>query len=158
MPDWLKLLNPLYHLARWRHRQRIQARLIFEYHDGQRERYGDPFALWRFLVSHPTANLEALAMAADQAEEPATTELVGVLCEAFNVSRLDSTTGEGLTDWEILDLLHQLDAFVAAAKKKRNPGPTSSESMDSASSEPAAPQNSTTSCSSDSGPAPSASS
>lgn len=101
---------------------RLRRRGLFLYFDGTRRRWGDPFAIYRALTNSEV-DLEALAPEVDEQKEPATSQVLKVLCEAFDVQRWDDKTHTGLTDNEILALIEQLDAFAEGAKKKRSPGP-----------------------------------
>jgi len=135
---------------RWRaRREGMRARMIFEYHDGVQWRYGDPFALWRSLLNHPTFNMADHLPAVDRGEEPETTLALDAITEVFGICRLDSHTGKGLTDGQTLDLLLSLSRYLEELKKKRRLGPTSSSPMDGGCSTATEPQDATTPCSAD---------
>jgi len=121
---------------RRRQRKAVQARALFSYWDGTRWRYTDPFLAWRRLDNHKTLSLDAMAPLADAGKEPETTIMVEALCEVFDVRRWDEATTTGLTDWQVLNLLVELEGYFEGLKKSINPGPTSPEPTDSASSTP----------------------
>lgn len=121
----LKALGTIF--SRWRLRRATKQRLLFQYHDGKQTRYGDPFGLWRALHAHPTLNLERDADALDRGEEPAATQAITALCQIFGVQRWNEQTGRGLTDWEVCDLIVQLQQYLDALKKNTSAGPTSPE-------------------------------
>jgi len=128
----------------WIRRRRLARRELLRYWDGTRTRYGDPFLLWRALTHHDTIQLGTHWDAAENGEEPATTELVTATAEIFGVSRFvqEATgTASGLTDWELMGLLEQLVDYIDALKKKHNPQPTSSPPTDSESSTSPGPPN-----------------
>ena len=132
-------------LRRWRARRKIeQARLIFEYFDGQQWRYGDPFALWRALVNHETFNLTNHLPAVDRGEEPESTIAVEAITEVFGLVRWDSRGGRGLTDGQVIDILTELAVYLEELKKKRSPGLTSSFPLAGESSNATEPQAETT--------------
>lgn len=140
----------------WRARRRLAQRGLFRYHDGQRIRWGDPFALWRGLVNHPEMNLETMAPLVDEGQEPETSIVLNATAEVFGVQRWDSQAGAGLTDWEILGLLTALQEYLAALKKNTSPGRTSAEPTGPPPcSDFPGPPSQATSASSDSGSTPS---
>jgi hypothetical protein len=114
-------------------RRRLQDRGLFRYHDGTRTRYADPFVVWRALNNHPEMNLEKQADFVDIGQEPETTTVVKAFCDVFDVKRWDDTKRTGLMDWEILDLINQLEGFLAPLKKNISLGQTSSPPTESAS-------------------------
>jgi hypothetical protein len=138
-----------------RERRRLQDRGLFRYHDGTRVRYADPFVLWRALNNHPKMNLKTQADFVDVGQEPETTIVVTAFCDVFDVQRWDDGKRTGLMDWEVLDLINQLEGFLAPLKKNISPGQTSSpltESESSMGSE--GPPNEATNSSSGSGSTP----
>lgn len=125
-------------LARWkRWRQRRPG--FFQYFDGQRDRFGDPFAIWRAIASHPTVNFADAASAIDEGREPETTQAIVALCEIFGVTRWDEATGTGLTDWEVANLFGDFSDYLDALKKNTNSGPISSAPSEPESSTPQEP-------------------
>ena len=139
--------------ARWLEaRRRRKSRLIFKYWTGDRWKYGDPMLLWRKIVNHPGFNLEHGPLV-DRGEEPETTAWAIGLADVFGVERWNPDTQTGLTDWEILDLLPQLTAYMETVKKKYSPGPISPAPTDLASSTSTARPSETTKPCADSTPA-----
>lgn len=118
-------------IERWRQRRQQRERYLLRFWDGQRWRYGDPFAIWRALANHPEANLETMLELADAGQEPETTIVVGAICEAFGVRRWDGR--RGLTDWQVLELPALLVELFETVKKNISPGSNSAESTDSGS-------------------------
>jgi len=145
-------------LKSWKHRRSLNKRLLFHYHDGERERLGDPFLLWRRLMNHDKLDLERMGPAVDDGEEPETTIFVESVAEVFGVKQWDETTQSGMTDWEIVDLVSQMHVFFDGLKKNISPGLTPPEPTASESSTLTEPPTEATKPSSDSGPAPSESS
>lgn len=115
-------------------RRRQRKRELLRYFDGRRWRYGDPFALYRAIAAHPTLNLEAQAPLIDLGQEPETSIAVEAIAEVFGLQRWNAESGAGLTDWEILDCLEQLNRFLLGVKKNTNGQPISSPPTESASS------------------------
>jgi hypothetical protein len=112
-------------IAWLKNRRRNRHRLLFRFWDGEQERSADPYRLWRDLNNHPKINLEEIAPAIDEGREPETTTLIEAMAEVFGLKRFDSTTKAGLTDWEVLNLLVELDEYLLALKKNINIGPIS---------------------------------
>lgn len=133
-----------------RTRRLVQSRAILAYWDGQRVRYGDPFAIWRNLTQGEP-NLQLLAPYVDQGQEPETSQYLAKVCAAFGVQRWDDATQTGLPDWQIVGLVGQLANYQELVKKNASPGPTSPESMDSESSTGQEPPAETSKSSGDSG-------
>lgn len=100
-----------------------RKRGLFPYWDGERKRWADPFTIYRGL-SASDVDLESMAPAIDEQKEPETTQAIDCICQAFDVSRWSDKTCTGLTDWEILGLVEQLDNYVNGVKKKSSPGLT----------------------------------
>ena len=108
---------------RWRKKKWAKNRLVFQYWDGTRIRCADPFRLYRDLQSVEGVDIAALAPMVDEGSEPETTQVVNAIAKVFDVPRLNDQGG--LTDWEILNLLADLNNYLLSVKKKYNPGPTS---------------------------------
>ncbi len=108
-------------LRRWIERRRLRQRAIFAYHDGTRTRYADPAQIWRSLLNHPDMDLAEMGPPAEQGKEPAASTVLAALAEIFAVERWDESSKRGLTDWEILDLPHQFDEYLATLKKNISP-------------------------------------
>jgi hypothetical protein len=142
----------------WRERRRLKGRGLFQYWDGSRTRYADPSVVWRNLVNHPKMNFETMVGLAEEGREPEATIVTEALCQIFEVKRWDESALDGLTTWEIMDLIPQFEEYLAALKKNTNPSRmplpllafASSSSLDS----PGDPTSSTA----DSSPTPSESS
>ncbi len=98
-------------------RRRYRRRGLFDYNDGRRTRWVDPFVVWRKLNEHKTLDLENQAPYVDQGIEPQTTIVITALCEVFDLKRFDDATGRGLMDIEVLDVLAKLHVFTEAVKK-----------------------------------------
>lgn len=115
-------------------RNATSRRSLFRYWDGGKWRAGDPFAIWRALANHPKLDLDTMAPMADAGKEPETTILIEAFCEVFDVQRWDEKAQTGLTDWEIMNLLVELQTYFSNLKKNTSPGPTSPAPTDSESS------------------------
>jgi len=100
-----------------------RRRGLFPYSDGQRQRWADPFTVYRKLAAGDVT-LETLAPALDEQKEPEMTQALDLICNAFAVQRWDDRTSTGLTDWEILSLVDQLDQYVNGVKKNSSVGQT----------------------------------
>lgn len=109
----------------WRRRRRDKARLLLVYWDGRQKRRADPFRLWRQLATIDGQPITAMAAFVDQGKEPETTQFITAIAAAFGVDRWDEARQSGLTDWEVLNLLADLDEYLSIIKKKHSPGPTS---------------------------------
>ncbi len=103
--------------------RRNMNRGLFPYHDGVRQRWGDPFTIYRKLKSGDV-DLEQISDAVDRQEEPQTTQAIRLICNAFDVTRWDDETGGGLTDMEIQALPVQMARYLDDVKKNSNTGST----------------------------------
>ncbi|HEV3342605.1 MAG TPA: hypothetical protein VG125_19690 [Pirellulales bacterium] len=116
--------------------RRAKKRAMLRFHDGVRTRYVDPFKAWRDLLNPASLGHKFLlaehGKMVDQGLEPFTTDCLEAICKVFGVTRWDETTGEGLTDWELLGLLEELRIYVDEVKKNISGSPTSPEPTDSA--------------------------
>lgn len=130
-------------------RELLASREIFEYHDGERTRYGDPYAIWRALTQDPEINLERISPEVDAGKEPETSQFLALLRRVFDVKPFDGATGTGLTDFQTLALTGHLRKFTVAVKKNSSSGPTSPTSTELPSSTGPAPRSETTSASGD---------
>lgn len=128
--------------------RRLRQRGLFSFWDGSRQRYADPFKVWREIASNPDLNLEEMAEDIDKGEEPATSIAIKAVCQAFGVERWSDESHRGLTDWELLNLLGDFQGYLELLKKSGSLGPTSSPAMDSESSTSPAGQDAATSFSS----------
>jgi hypothetical protein len=135
----------------------VQSRDIFEYHDGEKIRYGDPFAIWRGLTQDPVINLERISPDVDAGKEPETSQFLDLIRRVFGVTKFDEATGTGLTDWQTLALVNHLRSYTKVVKKNSNSGRTSPESTEPKSSNGPEPQNEITNASGDSTSTPAAS-
>ncbi len=141
-------------LKSWLLRRRSQAdRLVYPYYDGKQVRMGDPFQLWRGMVNHSKLNMDTMLEAVDIGQEPETTIAVEAITEVFGLSRLDTYTGIGLTDGQVLDVLLDISNYFDELKKKHSRGQTLSSPTVSEFSNSQVPQSEPTSSSSDSTPA-----
>jgi hypothetical protein len=57
------------------------------YHDGSRQRFADPAAVWRALLNHPKFDFSAMILPANQGQEPERTIALDALAEIFAVQR-----------------------------------------------------------------------
>lgn len=134
-------------VRRWRERT-LHKRAFFRFHDGRRWRYVDPFKAWRELNNHPDFDFASQLKFVDVGESDSTEACVKALCGVFAVERWNEQTGDGLTDWELLNVLDAFYQYCAAVKKNISPGPTESEPTDPASSTfPAPPAAASSACS-----------
>jgi hypothetical protein len=113
---------------------RQRDRIVFRYFDGRKWRVGDPFSLWRKLAHHPTVDLQTAAPMLDEGQEPESSQMLDALADVFGLHRLDSKSGDGLTDWEIKGIFLGFSAYMQGLKKSTESGPAPSPPTDSASS------------------------
>lgn len=121
-------------------------RLIYRYHDGERDRRGDPLELLRRLTGREGLSLEVdakLATGATPEAPKALGRLVDAVRDVFGVKSLDQG---GMTEAECLGLLFHFMQYIAEVQRDFSPLPTSPPPTDS----PAA-NGSTTPVSSDCG-------
>ena len=113
-----------------------RKRLLFRYWDGQRDRRGDPVAMFRKLVSHPTFRLDMHPRLVDEGDEESIEETIQATCDVCGVSRW-SEESPGLTQMELLELFTAFCDYVAGLKKNivfgsiRSPATAESTSSDS---------------------------
>jgi len=103
--------------------RRNVSRGLFPYHDGTRQRWGDPFTIYRKLKSSDV-DLGQIGDAVDRQEEPETTQALGLVTEAFGVQRWNDEGQTGLTDLEILALPVLLGNYLEGVKKNTGTGST----------------------------------
>lgn len=121
----------MFGLIRKLFRRRRPTRGIFQFWDGERERYVDPFEILRAISSDTEVNLEtesALMLAGDDA---ATLKTVQLVRRAFGVKHFNEG---GLLEAECLELIERFYDFLGALKKNISESPISSTPMESASS------------------------
>jgi hypothetical protein len=97
--------------------------MIYPYWDGEQIRRGDPFRIFREIQHNGVIDMDAAMPLLDAGVEPETTKVVEVIAKAFGVSRWNEKNG--LTDWEVLELLWELKAFLGELKKNISLGQTS---------------------------------
>ena len=126
-------------LLDWWRRRSLAGRAVFRYHTGREWRYGDPGKIWRELLAH--ADLQPLdeAMRAAWEGKPEAPKVMAALRSVFAAEPLDTQTGRGLTDWEVMALVPVFSAYLEALKKNGVRGPSESHSTDSTASGPAEP-------------------
>lgn len=115
------------HSMRWpfgflRARRNV-SRGLFPYHDGTRQRWGDPFTIYRKLKSGDV-DMGQIGDAVDRQEEPETTQAIELISGAFAVQRWSDESQTGLTDMEILTLPVLLGNYLEGVKKNTSTGST----------------------------------
>ena len=114
----------------WREKRRLRDKSLFRYFDGKRQRYGDPWALWRKLSKNPTAELATLA-AGMEAGDVADAELfLRIVADVFGLHRWDDVRQWGLLDWDVRDIFDRFCDYIADVKKNFSPPPTPTPSSD----------------------------
>ena len=109
----------------WLNRRRVKYRAVFRYWDGMRWRWGDPMRIHRRLLNHPKLNPERDLPCLESMEEPGYSTALAAIRDAFDVYEYDSVSMRGLTEAETIQVLRLLIQWIADAKKKLPPGPTS---------------------------------
>lgn len=109
-------------IKRWR---RKRSRAIFRFFDGTRTRAVDPYAVYRFLDSHPHFKWEQLEEV-DEGDGTAADTTIAAAREAFGLVPFDDCHPNALTAAEVLNVLSDFGDWVTAAKKKLGPGSISS--------------------------------
>lgn len=108
---------------------------IYRYHDGSRERFGDPLAieerLFRGLEDHDAEALDNQL----ESKEPAIVygalaKLLPAARSAFRLAEFDEDTGAGLTREEVLAVLSGFLAWRDEKKEVAGDGPSSSGPTD----------------------------
>lgn len=107
----------------WRLRQLNKQRILLTIFDGKKIRKIDAYRVWRELIQNSGIDIKTIAPLVDKGQEPETSQWIDAIAKAFDVKKYDSETDTGLTDWEILSLMGELDNLMAFIKKKFNPGP-----------------------------------
>ena len=120
-------------------------REIFRYFDGKRDRSIDPLPVWRAMWDDPDTFDPKVDV--QEAEEGNWDRSVAFVTKHFDVQPFDPETEEGLTTYEITDVLYQFFKFIEEVKKKRVTTLISSPPSESSSS----PQKTETTTPSDSG-------
>tara|TARA_Y100000310_G_scaffold199050_1_gene199031 strand:- start:3008 stop:3460 length:453 start_codon:yes stop_codon:yes gene_type:complete len=131
-------------LKAWKRRRRLNQRELLRFHDGEKIRRVDPFAVWRVIDSHPDWDPEIQGPKVDAWQEPETSVVVGIFSKAFGVKQFDPETNTGLSDREIIGIWLLLNEFISAVKKNSSRGQASPQPTDSASSSSTEPQSEAT--------------
>ena len=76
--------------------QMLESRRFSSTHDGEKTRYGDPYAMWRALTQDPEINLERIAPEVDEGREPETSQFLGLIRKVFAVKTFERRSGTGL--------------------------------------------------------------
>ncbi len=111
----------------------FRRRLLFRYHNGRRRIAADPVVLYRRVLQEAD-ELSVLASAFDAQKEPEATEFVEKLAGIFGLSRWDPHRGEGLTDFEVLDVFRRFNAMLQEVRERFFSGSTPPPVSDGASS------------------------
>jgi hypothetical protein len=104
---------------------RPKERLIYRYHDGQRDRLGDPLEIVRRLTGRDGFSLDIdgkLAFGETPEAPKALERLVEAVRDVFGVKRLEDG---GMTESECLGLLLHFMEYVAEVQRDLAPLPTS---------------------------------
>lgn len=98
-------------------RKQEHAKQIFAYETEQKTRYADPMEVCLLLASDENYTPEHLRKA--KKCEPASMEIVAqAAARAFNVQRLDTATGKGMTIAELVGLVDAFDLWCWHLQKK----------------------------------------
>jgi hypothetical protein len=130
--------------------RRKRSRAIFRFFDGTKTRAVDPYAVYRFLDSHPQFKWEQLEEV-DEGDGLAADTTIAAAREAFGLVAFEDAHRNSLTAAEVLNVLSDFGDWVTAAKKKLGPGSTSSSGTAGRSSSAMEDPNSTMSFSSAAG-------
>lgn len=113
---------------------------VFPYHDGTRDRLGDPFRIERILTAHLGGSikegLQRLQNPAPEIAIPAGERLLRGVCEAFGVQRWTEANPQGFGESQLMDLFDSFLKWRREVKKKSGTSPTSPASTDSKASSP----------------------
>jgi hypothetical protein len=92
-------------------------RLIFNYHDGTRERNDDPLAIRSRLDNHPTYRFDVHPVLAEKGDAAAFEIVLAAICDAFKVERYNPDTKSGMTQTELVQLLIKFGEYLESVKK-----------------------------------------
>ena len=135
-------------------------REIFQYHDGTKERFGDPLVLRDRLIQVSMGELENLrgkvrAMAGAKGDFTIVSEglkarehLIAIARETFGLAPFDDTTGKGTLAEDCLAVTESFLVFLAKKKMSRERTPTTSPPTASTPPTPTRATTATTSASS----------
>lgn len=104
--------------------RRNVSRGLFPYHDGTRQRWGDPFTIYR-KIKGGDVDLDHVQDAVNDQQEPETTQAIEMIAHAFSVQRWNDESQTGLTDMEILALPVLMGQYLDGVKKNTSIGSTS---------------------------------
>ena len=108
---------------------RKRRRQIFQYSDGQRDRYADPIAALMTLERHQTYRRDIHPkMVAEQGDTEATEILCQAVCDAFGVTPFDPDQMTGLTISELMSLHGRFFTYIERLKKNTAISATSQDS------------------------------
>lgn len=114
----------------WRRGRAVRSRAIFRYHDGVKERAGDPLAIYRALRALPDFEWEADAKGVDRGDEDSIRRTLAAIRHpsTFAAKPFDGDTLTGMTDGETLNLLSQFVWYLESLKKNGS-GPQTSPAV-----------------------------
>jgi hypothetical protein len=118
-------------------------REIFEYCDGQQNRFGDPMRIDRLLSVSLGGDRQA-AYARAQSPDPGIAEkgmetLLNGIAKAFDVARYNDKSGQGVMEEQLLELLDKFIDWKNEKKKPSGGSPTLAASTDSPAFKPSSP-------------------
>lgn len=116
-------------IRHWKAYRLRQSRELYTLYDGQRWRRLDPWRTWRDFIADPEYNVETMAEAAYDQQEPEYTYALNAICRAFGLQRWNPATEAGMTDEELLQVFADFCDYMESVKKKRSRGPTLSPDM-----------------------------
>ena len=106
---------------------------ICKYHDGEKERFGDPWRIERLLDAHAGGDFDALI---DQTKSPNTDiscpafdQLYTAIRVAFDLKPFDATTGQGATEEFCHDLYKKFRDWQDKKKANTETPPTTQQPM-----------------------------
>lgn len=97
---------------------RKRKRQIFEYFDGAQTRYADPIVAMAVLEHHDEYRADLHPKLAEGGDYDAIRILGDAICDAFDVKRLDPTTGRGLSTIELCELHGTFFTYLEETVKK----------------------------------------
>lgn len=101
---------------------------IFKYHDGEKEVFGDPYAILRELISGCDGDLAGVVdkwkSPNMQLRVPAINQLLAVARKVFGLAPWVAARGEGVLDQQVQDILESFFEFSAQKKTTHEPSPT----------------------------------
>ena len=113
----------------WRAYRFRKQRELYTFYDGRRWRRLDPWRTYRVFLADPEYNVDTMAEAAYDQQEPEYTFALNAICRTFGLQQWSPENESGMTEEELLKVFADFCDYMESVKKKRSRGLTLSPDM-----------------------------